>query len=248
MTDSSVSIFDDAEQVAQAAADRFVELANSSITSKNRFAAALSGGSTPKQVHRLLAQSSRLVDWSKVHLFFGDERTVPADHPDSNFGMAQETLLSESPLPADNVHQIKGDGDPALNAAAYERELRAFFAGADWPQFDLIFLGIGADGHTASLFPHTEALAERDAWVTANWVEKLGTYRLTLTVPVINQAREIIFLVTGSEKAEALAAILQGPRNPELLPAQLIRPASGRLSWLVDQAAAEKLRGFGKNL
>ena len=241
MTDSSVSIFDDAEQVAQAAADRFVELANSSITSKNRFAAALSGGSTPKQVHRLLAQSSRLVDWSKVHLFFGDERTVPADHPDSNFGMAQETLLSEFPLPADNVHQIKGDGDPALNAAAYERELRAFFAGAEWPQFDLIFLGLGADGHTASLFPHTEALAERNDWVSANWVEKLRTYRLTLTVPAINQAREIIFLVTGKEKAEALAAILQGPRNPQLLPAQLISPASGRLSWFVDKAAAEKL-------
>jgi 6-phosphogluconolactonase len=238
-----VVILDNPEDVARAAADRFVEAAHAVIETYKRFTVALSGGNTPRRVFELLASEGYQdrVDWSHTHVFFGDERCVPADHPESNYRMAREALLSRVSIPAENVHAIKGEGDPAANAINYDEELRRFFNSHEWPRFDLVFLGLGDDGHTASLFPRTVALKENKAWVAANWVEKLGTWRITLTAPVIKHAARIIFLVTGTAKAEALAAVLNGPKKPEELPAQLIQPVDGSLEWLVDKAAARLL-------
>jgi 6-phosphogluconolactonase len=230
------------EQVALAAAERFVEHARESISEHKLFSVALSGGNTPRHMYELLATEpcKTRVEWSRVHIFFGDERTVPPDHPDSNYRLAYEALISHVPIPPDNVHPINGVGDAVTNAHFYERELKLFFSGSEWPRFDLVLLGLGKDGHTASLFPGTSALSERRAWVVANWIEDLGTHRITLTAPAINAAANVEFLVTGADKAPALAAVLDGPRDPEHLPAQLIKPKSGSLIWLVDTQAASK--------
>jgi 6-phosphogluconolactonase len=154
--------------------------------------------------------------------------------------MAYETMISHLPIPVENVHPINGEGEAATNARAYEEELRTHFPNFSWPRFDLIFLGLGDDGHTASLFPGTAALKERSAWVVANWVEELRSFRITLTAPAINHAMEIQFLVTGKEKAKTLDAVLHGPKKPQVYPAQLIQPEDGSLIWFVDKAAAEK--------
>lgn len=201
---------------------------------------ALSGGTTPRRVYELLASDEfkDQVNWQVVHLFFGDERTVAPDHPDSNYAMARTALISRVPLPESNVHPMPGVGDPKLNAQKYEDELRSFFADAEWPRFDLVFLGMGEDGHTASLFPGTAAVKEDKAWVVSNWVERLGEFRITLTAPAINAAMNVEVLVTGENKAERLAEVLSGPRVPERLPAQLIEPTNGSLMWMVDAAAA----------
>jgi 6-phosphogluconolactonase len=235
-----VSVFDTPADVAHAAAERFVSLAEKRIAARRRFSVALSGGSTPRQVYQLLASNKYRdrIDWSMTHVFFGDERCVPANHPASNYRMAYETMISKLPIPVENVHPINGEGEATANARAYEQELKKVFPNLDWPRFDLIFLGLGDDGHTASLFPGTAALKERNAWVVANWVEKLKSFRITLTVPAINHAREIWFLVTGTEKARALAADLRGKKNEEMYPAQLVQPENGSLIWLVDKAAA----------
>jgi len=239
----TITILEDAEEVAHAAAERFVSGAQAAIESRGRFSVALSGGSTPKHVYALLANDAyrNRVDWSRTHIFFGDERCVPANHPDSNYRMAFESLVSHVPLPLDNVHPMQGFGDPEVNARAYEQELRTLFPNTDWPRIDLVFLGLGEDGHTASLFPHTSALKQKTAWVVANWVEKLNSFRLTLTIPAINNAVEIKFLVTGSAKAKPVALVLKGPPAGEELPAQLILPADGSLEWLLDQPAAANL-------
>jgi 6-phosphogluconolactonase len=184
-----------------------------------------------------------VVDWPNVHVFFGDERAVPLDHADSNFRMANEALLSRVPVPARNVHRIEGLGDAAANASAYESELRGLFGDADWPRLDHVLLGMGDDGHTASLFPGTEALGERRLWVAPNWVEKLGAWRVTLTAPAVNAARRVTFLVTGKAKAERLREVLKGAHEPSRLPSQLIRPHDGSLEWFVDRAAAGHLEG-----
>jgi 6-phosphogluconolactonase len=176
-----------------------------------------------------------------VHLFFGDERPVLADNPASNYGMALTTLISRVPIPESNVHPISGAGDPLDNASSYQQELKSYFAGSDSPQFDLVLLGMGDDGHTASLFPASNALSEKDEWVVANWVKRLNEFRITLTVPAINSAAQILFLVTGASKAAALAAVLSGPMQPDLLPARLIKPSQGELIWMVDAAAAAQL-------
>jgi 6-phosphogluconolactonase len=181
------------------------------------------------------------VDWSVVHIFFGDERMVAPDHPDSNYRMTLEALLSHVPIPQDNVHPIKGVGDAVTDARIYEKELRSFFSGSEWPRFDLVLLGLGKDGHTASLFPGTNALVESGASVVANWIEDLDAFRITLTAPTINAATSVDFLVTGADKAQALAAVLEGPSDPEHLPAQLIKPESRSVTWLVDAQAASKL-------
>jgi len=237
---SNVHVFDNPEQLAEAAAERFVNCAQESITRQGRFSVALAGGHTPRRVYELLA-SERFkgrVEWRNVHIFFGDERCVPPDHPDSNYHMANDALLSRVPIPAENVHRMAGEGEPLVSAALYENQLRQFFGQVSWPSFDFVFLGLGKDGHTASLFPETKGLTEKFAWVVANWVEALGAYRLTLTVPVLNHARRILFLVTGGDKADALKAVLAGPRDPVHLPAQLIEPSEGTCEWLVDKAAA----------
>ncbi len=239
----TILVFETPEQVALAAAERFVEHAQTSIHDHGLFTVALSGGKTPRRMYELLATGAfkARLEWSAVHLFFGDERMVPPDHSESNYRLARESLISHVPIPPDNVHQMNGAGEAVTNARLYEVELRSFFSGAERPRFDLVLLGLGKDGHTASLFPGTNALSERHAWVVANWIEEFQSYRLTLTAPAINAAARVEFLVTGADKAQALAAVLEGPSDPEHLPAQLIKPQSGSVSWLVDTQAASKL-------
>jgi 6-phosphogluconolactonase len=239
-----IEVFNDAEELAHAAAVRFQTLAQSSVARQDRFSVALAGGNTPRRVYELLATDDfkQQINWPSVHMFFGDERPVPHDHPASNYRMAFETLLSKVSIPVTNVHPMKGIGDPHANARAYESELRSFFGGVSWPRFDLVLLGMGEDGHTASLFPDSPALNEIHAWVVANWIEKLGEFRVTLTAPAINAAANVIFLVAGEEKTESLHEILRGPSQPAHLPAQLISPKEGSLTWMVDAAAATRLR------
>jgi 6-phosphogluconolactonase len=203
----NIQIFADANEVARAAALRFMELARAGVETNGRFSVALAGGSTPRRIYELLAGGdfAAQLDWSSVHIFFGDERCVPPDHADSNYRMANEALLSRVPLPEANVHRMRGEGDAVANARLYEDELRGYFGDdAAWPEFDLVMLGMGDDGHTASLFPGTHALDVRAAWVTANWVEKFDAYRVTLTAPAINHARQVMFIVTGAGKAAKL--------------------------------------------
>ena len=239
-----VQVFDDAESVARAAAESFIQLSLEAVKERGAFSVALSGGTTPRRVYELLASDEYggRVEWPKVHVFFGDERTVPPDHADSNYRMAREALLSHVSIPAENVHRIEGLGDAAANASDYESVMRGFFGDADWPRFDLVFLGMGDDGHTASLFPETSALGETRAWAVANWVEKLGAWRITLTAPAVNAARRVVFLVTGASKSERLHEVLNGAHDPSHLPSQMIRPREGALAWYVDRAAAAKLR------
>ncbi len=236
----NIIVYDKPEQLAEAAALRFFDSAKAAIALQGRFSVAVAGGNTPKRVYQLLASEryKGRIEWSSVHIFFGDERCVPPDHSDSNYRMLKESLLSHVPIPEMNVHRMRGEDDPALSSRLYEQELRAFFEAAAWPRFDLILLGMGEDGHTASLFPHTAALREEKAWVVANWVEQLETFRLTLTVPAICHAAHIIFLVTGEAKARRLNEVLNSPRDPERLPAQLIQAIDGSLEWLIDKAAA----------
>jgi 6-phosphogluconolactonase len=240
----NLQIFADAAEVARAAALRFIEIARESATARGRFSVALAGGSTPKRVYELLAGEdlSRELDWPQVHIFFGDERCVPPDDAESNYRMANEALLARVPLPEQNIHRMRGEGDAVANARLYEDELRGFFDGENWPQFDLIMLGMGDDGHTASLFPETHALDVQTAWVTANWVEKFDTFRVTLTAPAINHARNVLFIVTGASKAARLPEVLHGAREPRRLPSQLIQPHEGALAWFLDEAAAKQLR------
>jgi len=238
-----VQVFDDAEAVARGAAERFVELGQAAIDARGCLSVGLAGGSTPKRTYELLASEAyrEQLNWSKVHIFFGDERCVPPDHSESNYRMANEALISRVSIPPPNVHRINGLGDAVANASLYEDELRTFFNPASWPRFDLVLLGMGDDGHTASLFPGTKALVEPRAWVVANWVEKFGAFRITLTAPAINHAANIAFLVTGATKAERLLEVLRGALDPEKLPSQLIQPLDGSLFWLVDKAAAGRL-------
>ncbi|MBI3951061.1 MAG: 6-phosphogluconolactonase [Acidobacteria bacterium] len=230
------------EDVSQRAAELFVQLADEAISAKGRFAVALSGGSTPRALYTLLASDSfrDRVTWPKVHLFWGDERCVPPDHPDSNYHMARESLLDQVPIPQENVHRMPAEQEDHERAAAdYEETLQTFFGlkPGQLPRFDLILLGMGEDGHTASLFPGTLALKVTDRLVAANYVEKLKAQRLTLTVPVINNAATVVFLISGASKARVLKDVLEGQYDPMRLPSQLIRPSEGRLIFIVDHAA-----------
>jgi 6-phosphogluconolactonase len=225
------------QELARAAARDFAAKAEASVSERGRFAVALPGGSTPEATYEILATDyADELDWSKVCVFFGDERTVPPDHEDSNYRMAQRALLSR--VPVGSVHRMRGELPSGEAAAAYEDELREFFGRSGLPDFDLILLGLGEDGHTASLFPETSALEVTERWVVANPVPKLETTRLTLTVPVLNAARVVAFLVAGEGKAEALKEILEGDADPRAYPAKFVRPESGDLTWMVDRAAA----------
>jgi 6-phosphogluconolactonase len=228
-----IVVLPDPAAVARAAADRFVALSRSAIAAQGRFAVALSGGSTPRLLYEQLV--TQPIEWPQVHVFWGDERCVPPDHPDSNYGLAQRALLSCVALPAQNVHRLKGELDPMEAAQEYAAELCAFFG--TQPRFDLILLGLGRDAHTASLFPGTPALREQQRWVVAHCVDHLQADRLTLTPPVLNLAAHVIFLITGSDKAAALHSVWYDPYDPDRLPAQIVMPTAGRVSWLVDQAA-----------
>jgi 6-phosphogluconolactonase len=228
-----IVVLPDPTALAHEAADRFVALTRSAIASYGRFTVALSGGSTPKLLYAQLVRQP--IEWRHVHVFWGDERCVPPDHPDSNYGLAQRTLLSHVDIPPQNVHRLPGELAPARAAQQYEDELRSSLGTP--PRFDLILLGMGADAHTASLFPGTLALHEQQRWVVANYVDKLQATRLTLTLPVINQASNVIFLITGSDKAAALRSVWHGPYDPDRFPAQSVALTTGRVSWLVDRAA-----------
>ena len=235
----NVEIYENPQQLAEAAARAFVEGAAGAIAERGRFAVALAGGSTPEATYEVLARDhAGDVDWPNVHAFFGDERAVPPDHEDCNYRMAREALLDR--VPVGSVHRIRGELPPDEAAASYEEDLEVFF-GEVPPVLDLVMLGIGEDGHTASLFPETPALGISDRLAVANPVAKLDTTRLTLTVPVLNAAREVRFLVAGAGKAEALAEILEGEADPRQYPAKLIRPPGGP-TWMVDRAAARSLR------
>jgi 6-phosphogluconolactonase len=235
----SVHVYSSSEELSAAAAREFAGRAEKAIEGRGRFAVVLAGGSTPETTYGILARDYiDQIDWSKVYVFFGDERSVPPHHEDSNLKMASEVLLDH--VPVGNVHRIRGELPPEEAAQAYEEELRTFFRTEDVPRFDLILLGVGADGHTASLFPETPALEVHDRWVVANPVPGLDTTRITLTVPVINAARAVIFLVAGENKAEALRKILEGDADPRVYPAKLVQPSRGR-KWMVDQSAASLL-------
>lgn len=235
---------DDLSAVAHAAAVLFVRAAQQART-RGRFNVVLSGGSTPRAFHTLLAAPPYRdqVEWSQVHFYWGDDRCVAPDDPESNFRMARETLLDKVPIREAQIHRIHTEEDPVVAANLYADELRQDFALAEGqlPRFDLLYLGMGPDGHTASLFPHTAALAVTEKLVTANYVPKLAVNRITLTYPVLNNAAVIAFLVAGADKADALSAVLEGPRDPETYPSQLIAPRDGDLYWLADSAAAAKL-------
>jgi 6-phosphogluconolactonase len=235
-----IVICQDSADLCRQAADRFIELASEAINQRDRFAVALSGGSTPRGLYALLGAPEYRgeVAWSNVHLFWGDERSVPPDDAESNFRMVQEALLAKISLPGANVHRMLGEAEPAAAAAAYEAELRQFFAlpAGSWPRFDLVLLGLGDDGHTASLFPGSSVLNETEHLVAPSYVERLNAYRLTLTFPVINHAAEVAFLVSGQNKAAMVKAILAASGTN--YPAARIRPVDGELRWFITQDAA----------
>jgi len=246
MPEPEVRVFASLDELSHAAAARFAELACTRAAEGKLFSAALSGGSTPRRLYELLGSllHAGQIPWGKIHLFQVDERCVPPDHRESNYGMIHETLLVRVPLPEGNVHRMaaeQADLEEAARqyAAEMARALQPREGGC--PRLDLVFLGMGADGHTASLFPASPALEEKTFWVRANPVEKLGTHRMTLTLPVLNAAAQIVFLVSGTEKAETLRWVLKGPLQVEQLPAQGVRPVNGRVSWYVDEAAARLL-------
>jgi 6-phosphogluconolactonase len=237
-----IRIFNDLESLSLATAEMFSEIANKAVASQGRFSVALSGGHTPQRLYEILAKQPfhEKVPWESVHIFWGDERCVPAGDPRSNVMMAQRILLDHVPVPANQIHPIQGDLPAALAAFNYETELRNYFSGGS-SAFDLILLGLGENAHTASLFPHASVLDETKRWVSEVYVAEQNMYRVTLTAPLINQAREVIFLVSGAEKASALQGVLEGTYNPHELPAQLIHPNGAHPLWLVDKAAAHKL-------
>ena len=230
-------------QLADQAALEFQVRAEAAIEEAGRFAVALSGGSTPKAMLRLLAgpEYSTRVDWRRVHVFWSDERCVAPDDSNSNYAMARAALLSQVTIPDENVHRMQGEREPHEAAAAYDQLLRGFFGAAT--SFDLTYLGLGPDGHTASLFPHSEALAVRDRYCAANQVRGhvVSPWRLTLTYPALNASKAVMFLVQGADKSDIIARVLKGPRDPEELPAQGVAPSRGTTTWLLDAVAAAKL-------
>ncbi len=243
----SIEIFATPSDLFHAAAEEFVRAARSAIGAQGRFAVALSGGSTPKALYSLLAANYATFAWNRVFLFFGDERHVPPTDSESNYRMVNETLLSKLSIPAENVFRVHAENpDAAAAAADYEAQLRSFFGlrsgvrPVELPRFDLILLGMGPDGHTASLFPESDALGEESRLVVANWVAKFNTHRITLTFPVLNHAAEVIFMASGADKAEILRQVLEEKNTPPL-PSQRVQPTDGKLLWMLDQAASAKL-------
>jgi|HubBroStandDraft_6_1064221.scaffolds.fasta_scaffold67541_1 6-phosphogluconolactonase len=235
----------DAAAIFRVAAQEFVRCAGQAIAARGSFSVALSGGSTPKGLYGLLTidEFRGQVAWDKVFLFWGDERSVPPDDGDSNYRMANEAMLSKLPLAASQIFRIRGEIDAAQAAAEYEQALQKHFqlAAGAFPSIDLVLLGMGPDGHTASLFPGTKALQEQRRLVVSNWVGKFYTQRITMTAPVLTNAQNILFLVNGADKAQPLKAVLEGPFEPAQLPSQLILSAAAKTLWLVDPSAAKLL-------
>ena len=245
---SEIRILPDANAVAQTAADEFVKLAREAIQRKGTFMVALSGGSTPKMLYSLLADRTQKhtgpeIPWAQIHLFWGDERHVPPDHADSNYRMANEAMISKIPIPAQNVHRVQAENNDATAAAAdYDETLVKVFNLSDkqLPRFDLILLGMGPDGHTASLFPGSSGVQELSNRVIPNWVQKFNSLRITFTRPVLNNAAEVLLLVCGSDKAPALSEVM-GAGDPNTYPVKYVQPTDGKLMWLLDRAAAGRL-------
>jgi len=252
-TQREVAILPDAAAITRRAADEFVKAANEAVAEKGTFTVALAGGSTPKALYAMLADDPAFrskLPWPKMHFFFGDERHVPPDSDQSNFRMANEALFSKGVIKPEQITRIHGEyADTEKAALEYEQALRAYFRPKDgeYPRFDLVLLGMGDEGHCLSLFPGTKALHASQRIVVRNWVGKLYTERITLTAAAANNANRVIFLVTRSDKALALKAVLEGPYEPDQLPSQLIQPVSGNLLWLVDQDAASKLATQTRN-
>jgi 6-phosphogluconolactonase len=241
MITPEIKVLPTPDAVAREAAERVLRAADEAITLRGRFTIALCGGSAPKPLYELLATDDyrRAIDWAKVEVFWGDERCVPPDHDESNYRMARDLMLAKLPIPGDNVYRIRGEIEPEAAAKEYGLMLKEKFD--DDGGLDLILLGMGEDGHTASLFPNTGALDEAKHRVVAHFVERSTTgksWRITMTAPFINRARNVIILVTGASKAKRLAEVLEGPRDPHRLPIQLIAPQSGQLTWLIDAASA----------
>ncbi|MDA2934388.1 6-phosphogluconolactonase [Acidobacteria bacterium AH-259-D05] len=243
----------DAGEVSRRGAGLFVELAHQGVACNGRFSVALSGGSTPKTMFTLLAGDDfrDRVPWQQVDFFWGDERCVPPDHRDSNYRMARETLLDNAPIPQENIYRVHSELEDIASAAMqYQETLKKYFdlRAGELPRFDLVYLGMGDDGHTASLFPGTKALMERQRLVTENYVDKLSAYRITLTAPALNKGRNLIFLITGEGKASRVKEVLEGPYEPDRLPSQLIRPTDGKLLFILDRAAASQLSARDEEL
>lgn len=240
---STIDIFKTPSDLFEAGANRFASLASQAIQQRGRFTVALSGGSTPRSLYSLLA-SDRYHDvaWEKIAFFFGDERHVPPNDPESNYRMANESLLSKVPVRAENIFRVPAEQkDAQAVASEYELTTKKYFGlkAGEFPRFDLVLLGLGPDGHTASLFPNTEALREQKRLVVANWVEKFKTNRITFTYPVLNAAASVIFLVAGKDKAAILREVLENPTAN--LPSQKVLPSNGSLIWMLDEAAAGSL-------
>lgn len=232
--------------VAEAAAARIADAIRRAVDRRGRARLALSGGKTPRETYARLARAPHLdqVPWQQVDVFWGDERCVPPDHAESNYRLALEALLFHVPIPKRNVHRMRGEIDPAAAAREYEVTLRTACGAPprEIPRLDAVLLGLGGDGHTASLFPGSPALAEPERLALATYVQKLHGWRITLTPRTLNAARNLLFLVTGAEKAATVREVLQGPRDPARLPAQVIHPADGRVEWLLDDDAAKLLQ------
>ena len=244
----TVRVVPDAAALAPALADLVATKASAAIASRGRFTLALAGGTTPKAAYGLLADGpfAGRIDWSRVLLFWGDERCVPPDDPLSNYRMVKEALIERVPIPPTNVHRIRGEVDPRDAAADYEALLRGLLGvdpTADTPAqgLDLVLLGLGEDGHTASLFPNQRAARASRRWVVAEYVPAVTMWRVTLAPAVLNSAADVAFTVAGTVKARVLQQVVEGPYQPDRLPAQLVRPSRGSLTWLVDQAAAAQL-------
>jgi 6-phosphogluconolactonase len=243
---SEFQVFDDLSAIARAAAEEFVVRANAAIVLRGRFTVALSGGSTPKALHGELVkcsqQNPKLLDWSRVEVFFGDERHVPPDDADSNFRMANETLLSKVPISPANVHRMRCENPDASQVAIeYDEDVSKAFQleARQFPRFDLILLGMGPDGHTASLFPGTKAVHEQGKRVAANWIPKLDTWRVTFTFPTINQAACVLLMIAGEDKAPALREV-RGQGSAEEYPVKYVKPVNGELLWMVSRSALGK--------
>lgn len=232
-----MKVLADPPAVALAVAEMFLDSAREAIVRQGRFTVALSGGSTPRALYELLATDGFIgrVDWANVQIFFADERCVPPDDPQSNYGMVREILLRHLPMSEENIHRMKGEIDPQTAAIEYGQLLKQIFGEGG---LDLVLLGMGEDGHTASLFPHTAALAENHHRCTANYVEKLKAWRLTMTAMFINRSREAVMLVTGQNKAKTLQQVMEEAPDPQTFPVQMIRPLDGPVHWMLDAAAA----------
>jgi 6-phosphogluconolactonase len=247
MSARAVRTFADVASLSAAAAPACVRGARDAVAAGGRFTVALAGGSPPTRLYHLLTVDPfrNQVDWQRVEVFWGDERCVPPDHADSNYRMAREAMLEHLPIPAEHVHRIEAERADRDAAARDYQAILARVLGvnedAEPPALDLILLGMGPDGHTASLFPYTQALDETTRWVVANHVPQLHTDRLTLTRPILNRAHEVLFLVAGADKAERLVEVLTGPSEPKRLPSQSIQPSGGQLVWFVERAAAARL-------